>query len=190
MLKFTFVRYLISRLREEHARCYRRYSFPGAERVHPDAIILKDGWCDLSLGPESYVEAGTILYCRNATPAPATPNSFIRIGAHSFIGHYCNLRTGGGFIEIGDHVLVGQFVNLIAVGHGIKAGQRIHEQPIPARQGIRIGNDVWIGASVTILPGVTIADGAVIGANAVVTHDVEPNAVVAGNPARLLKYRT
>ena len=190
MFKFTFARHLISMLREEHARCYRRYSFPGAERVHPDAIVLKDAWCDLSIGPDSFVEAGAILYCRNATPSPAATNSFIRIGAHSFIGHYSNLRTGGGFIDIGDHVLLGQFVSLIAVGHGIKAGQLICGQPTPPRQGIRIGNDVWIGASATVLPGVTIADGAVIGANAVVTHDVEPNAVVAGNPARLLKYRT
>lgn len=54
---------------------------------------------------------------------------------------------------------------------------------------IVIGNDVWIGANACIMPGVKIGDGSVIGAGAIVTKDVPPFAVVAGNPARILKYR-
>lgn len=52
-----------------------------------------------------------------------------------------------------------------------------------------IGNDVWIGQDVTILSGVTIGDGAVIGAGSVVAKDVEPYAIVVGNPARLVRKR-
>ena len=52
-----------------------------------------------------------------------------------------------------------------------------------------IGNDVWICYGATILSGVKIGHGAVIGARAVVTKDVEPYAVVAGNPAREIKKR-
>lgn len=52
-----------------------------------------------------------------------------------------------------------------------------------------IGNDVWIGSYALILEGVKIGDGAIIGAGAMVTKDVPPYAVVAGNPARIIKYR-
>ncbi|MFK5968546.1 MAG: DapH/DapD/GlmU-related protein [Candidatus Marithrix sp.] len=54
---------------------------------------------------------------------------------------------------------------------------------------VEIGNDVWIGTGSTILRGVKIGDGAVIGANSIVTKDVPPYAIVAGNPANILKYR-
>lgn len=54
---------------------------------------------------------------------------------------------------------------------------------------VEIGNDVWIGDGALILSGVKIGDGAVIGAKAVITKDVEPYSIVAGNPAKLIKYR-
>jgi virginiamycin A acetyltransferase len=54
---------------------------------------------------------------------------------------------------------------------------------------IVIGNDVWVAAGAVITRGVTIGDGAVIGANSVVTKDVPPYAIVAGSPAKVIKYR-
>ena len=54
---------------------------------------------------------------------------------------------------------------------------------------ITIGNDVWVGARAIILDGLKIGDGAVIGTGAVVTKDVPPYAIVAGVPAKVLKYR-
>ena len=52
-----------------------------------------------------------------------------------------------------------------------------------------LGNDVWIGMEAVILPGVTIGDGAIAAAKSVVTHDVPPYAIVAGNPAKVVKRR-
>ena len=58
------------------------------------------------------------------------------------------------------------------------------------KHGLEIGNDVWIGQNVTILPGCKkIGNGAMVGAGSVVTHDVPPYAIVAGNPAKILRYR-
>lgn len=56
-------------------------------------------------------------------------------------------------------------------------------------ESVKIGNDVWIGARAIILDGVTLGDGAIVGAGAVVTRDVPPYAVVAGVPAKVLRYR-
>jgi len=55
--------------------------------------------------------------------------------------------------------------------------------------GVTIGNDVWIGQNVTILPCVHLGNGAVIGAGSIVTKNVPDYAVVAGNPAKILKFR-
>lgn len=54
---------------------------------------------------------------------------------------------------------------------------------------MQIGNDVWIGRRAIIMPGIKIGDGAIVGAGAIVTKDVPPYAIVAGNPAKLIRYR-
>lgn len=68
----------------------------------------------------------------------------------------------------------------------------LHNQGNPSsysKGDIHIQNDVWIGTNVTLLDGITIGNGAVIAAGAVVVKDVPPYAIVAGNPAKILKYR-
>ena len=57
------------------------------------------------------------------------------------------------------------------------------------RGDVRVGIDVWLGKDALLLSGVRVGDGAVVGARAVVTRDVPPYAVVAGNPARVVRYR-
>lgn len=55
---------------------------------------------------------------------------------------------------------------------------------------VTIGNDVWIGGRAIVLPGVTVGDGSVVGAGSVVTKDVPPLSLVAGNPAVVMRKLT
>ena len=87
-------------------------------------------------------------------------------------------------IRIGKNCLIGPDVGIYTAAHRLEPKGRILDvYGLP----ITIGNDVWIGGHSTILPGVTIGDGAVIAAGAVVTKDVEPNSIVGGVPAKLIK---
>lgn len=71
---------------------------------------------------------------------------------------------------------------------GKKLDQVFREQRMEEGR-VVLGHDVWVGHGAIVLPGVTIGTGGVIGAGAVVTHDVEPYAIVAGTPARFVRWR-
>ncbi|CAG8636623.1 11488_t:CDS:2 [Paraglomus brasilianum] len=90
-------------------------------------------------------------------------------------------------VEIGDRVLFAPNVSLYGPTHSVNPADRVSED-FELAYPIKIGNDVWIGGGVIILPGITIGDGATVGAGSVVTKNVEPYTVVAGNPAKFLRY--
>ena len=86
---------------------------------------------------------------------------------------------------VGDNCLISPDVGIYTAGHRLEPEGRVLDvYGLP----ITIGNDVWIGGHSTILPGVTIGDGAVIAAGSVVTKDVSPRSLVAGNPAKVMKH--
>lgn len=105
------------------------------------------------------------------------------IGDNVFINSGCQFQDQGG-IEIGNGVLIGPKVVIATLNHNLNPDKRGNLIP----SSVKIGENVWIGANATILPGVTIGDGAVVAAGAVVSKDVEPNTVVGGVPAKLIKY--
>lgn len=104
------------------------------------------------------------------------------LGEGVFINAGCRFQDQGG-IYIGDRALIGHNAVIATLNHNMDPAKRANLLPAP----VRIGNDVWLGSNVTVLPGVTIGDGAVVAAGAVVTKDVEPNTVVGGVPAKVIK---
>jgi maltose O-acetyltransferase len=118
-------------------------------------------------------------YCR------LTGDPEITIGNNFYMNAGCHVL---GEIIIGNDVQIGPKTVIWGRDHGINEGELIRKQP-HNKSPIKVGNDVWIGANATILKGVSIGDGAVIGAGSVVTIDVPKCAIVAGNPAKVIKYR-
>ena len=104
------------------------------------------------------------------------------LGERVFINMGCKFLDQGG-ITIDEGALIGHNVVLATLNHDLSPGNRQSMTYAP----IHIGKNAWIGANATVLQGVTIGDGAVVAAGAVVTKDVEPNTIVGGVPAKLIK---
>nr|WP_326493206.1 DapH/DapD/GlmU-related protein [Clostridium estertheticum] len=102
------------------------------------------------------------------------------LGKNVFINHSCTCMSAGG-ITIEDDVQIGPEVTMVTTNHDFSDRYTL------MCKGIHIKKNVWIGARAMILPGVTIGENAVIAGGAVVVKDVEPNTVVGGNPAKVLK---
>lgn len=108
-----------------------------------------------------------------------------KIGRFTKIGRYCSFAEGVCIFN-GNHPIDNKSLHPFFYNPMLGV---VKEEKIQRRL-IEIGNDVWIGRNAIITPSVKeIGDGAVIGAGAVVTKDVPDFAVVAGNPARIIKYR-
>ena len=121
------------------------------------------------------------------TGATFNSGSKIRIGNRSGIGINCMLN---GPVTIGSDVMMGPEVHFYTTDHNFsRTDIPMIEQGFKAERPIEIGDDVWIGARAILLPGVRVGNGALIAAGSVVTKDVPEWAIVAGNPARVIRSR-
>ena len=110
-------------------------------------------------------------------------------GDRLIIGKFCQIAAGVEFVMNGaNHQMnaVSTFPFFTLEGWNASAPQK---SDMPLKGDTVIGNDVWIGQNATIMPGVHIGDGAIIGANSLVSKDVEPYTIVAGNPIRIIRKR-
>lgn len=138
--------------------------------------------------PHTGFKIGHNVFWGRDTVIDVLPDGHLELGDHvSFTANVFVAATQA--IRIGNDVLVAEFASLRDADHGMINGKLIRTQAMCSKP-IMIGNDVWIGRGVSVLKGTKINDGAIVGANAVVTTDVPPNAVVAGVPARLIRYRS
>ena len=162
--------------------------------------ILYGDWKVLE--PQLTAQAGHIAAlhvensaCNSALPmldlkklrARVEPGAIIRDGVE--IGENAVIMMGA-IINIGAVVGEGTMIDMGAVLGGRAAGVVLAGviEP-PSAKPVTVGDDVVVGANAVVLEGVQIGDGAVVAAGAIVTQDVPANAVVAGAPARIIKYR-
>lgn len=99
------------------------------------------------------------------------------------IGHYVSISEGVTFLLGGNHPYQG------ITTFPVKVKFLGHEKEAQTKGAITVGDDVWLGHNATVMSGVTISQGAVVAAGSVVTKNVPAYAIVAGNPARVIKYR-
>lgn len=167
---------------------------PRARASHPD----------LRLGSHVYLGDGTIVY-RESQGGPVEfrdrvhfyGETFVEtgmggrilIGEDTHIQPGCHIHAYLSFIEIGRKVEIAPKCGFYCYDHGMAPGIPIMDQPLQSKGGISVGDGAWIGYGVTVLQGVSIGAGAVIAAGSVVVRDIPENAIAAGAPAKVLKFR-
>jgi virginiamycin A acetyltransferase len=110
-------------------------------------------------------------------------------GDKLIIGKFCMIASGVEFIMNGANHLVNALSTYPFAIFGNGWQEAMAGKEYPSKGNIEVGNDVWIGYKAVIMAGVKIGDGAIIGAYSVVTKDVEPYAMVGGNPAKEIRKR-
>lgn len=142
---------------------------------------------NISIGNNTTFGRGTVFWAPNK----------MTIGSNVYIGKYCTLQAD---MEIGNNIDIANNVGLIGkydhdyskVGVSIKDAPWIGDVTYDFKgkdQKIIIDDDVWIGFGSVVFTGVHIHRGAIVAAGSIVTKDVPPYAIVAGNPAKVKGYR-
>lgn len=159
-----------------------RHPIAGAERTgflknfitRPNIVVGDYTYYDDPLGPGRFQD--NVLY------------HFDFVGDRLVIGRFCSIAAETRFIMNGGNHATDWLTTypFPVFGEGWETAM---PQAWPYRGDTVVGNDVWIGWGATIMPGVTIGDGAIIATRSVVTRNVEPYAVVGGNPAKPIRYR-
>ncbi len=111
----------------------------------------------------------------------------LKIGSNSAIGRFSEFGASGG-IEIGNDVIMGSYISFHSENHNFfSVSKLIREQGVTS-EGIKLGNNIWVGAKVTFLDGSIVGDNTVIAAGAVVKGEFPSNVVIGGVPAKILKH--
>lgn len=131
---------------------------------------------------ELFGEVGEVTYIQ--------PPFICDYGFNISIGHDSFMNFGGIVLDsspvtIGSHVEIATGVQLITAEHPLDPVER--RTGVQLNRPVTIEDGVWLGAGVIVLPGVTVGENSVVGAGSVVTRDIEPGVVAAGNPCRVIR---
>ena len=161
--------------RVEAKNIFNKFNQTTDEQVEERKVLLKQLFG--SIGENVYVE----------------PTFKCEFGKNIYIGNDVYINFGAVFLDcsritIGNNVLIGPNVGMYSANHSLDPEERAQGALIGGR--ITIGDKAWIAGDVKIMAGVVIGEGAVIGCGSVVTHDIPPRVVAAGNPCRVIKQIT
>ncbi|MGK2849441.1 MAG: acyltransferase [Candidatus Limnocylindrales bacterium] len=178
----------VDRLLDLPSRIYRRRSLNAAPRstVRTRRIRYQPG-CTVTVGEQSMVLA-RVLFDR--------PDGSLTVGARTFVG--ASTIVIAERIDIGDDVLIAWGCTIVDHdSHALRFDDRRRDVVDWLRgakdwshveiKPVTIQDKVWIGLNAIIVKGVTLGEGSVVAAGSVVTSDVPPYALVAGNPARVVR---
>lgn len=170
-----------------------------------NTVVQLDKGSKLVLNARLYCGVKQVKHSKKETRILVEENATLKIDGDfkMYAGSYIRVIQGGtliiheGFINEDTQITCG---DTIEIGHGCAIGRDViirsydgHEiisNTKKVSMPIHIGNHVWVGQRAIILKGVTIGDGAIVAAGSVVTKDVPPNTIVAGNPAKVIKENT
>ena len=163
-------------------------SAPNPNTVHPIAGYDKEIYVKPTIKNPNII-VGDFTYIADSEFESHVTHHYDFIGDKLIIGKFCQIAAGVEFVMNGaNHQMNAVSTFPFYTLEGWKMNPPAASD-MPFKGDTIIGNDVWIGQNATILPGVHIGDGAIIGANSVVGSNVEPYAVVVGNPAETIRYR-
>ena len=171
----------------------RRVHFTAPGRICFGAFVQVGDYCRLSglgkkglhIGHHCNIGAFSSLI---VSTSYQDPGEGIILEDHVGLGEYAYLGGAGG-LRIGRGCIIGQYFSCHPENHKFQQPDEEIRFQGTSRKGINIGPDCWIGAKVTVLDGVTIGRGCVIAAGSVVNRSVPNYAIIAGVPARVIKYR-
>jgi acetyltransferase-like isoleucine patch superfamily enzyme len=120
-------------------------------------------------------------------PIKSKTKTKIKIGNNVDIGDHTFISANNN-IQIGNHVIMAPFVFITDHEHGFtNITKNLHQQPLTENGFVKIKDNVFLGTKCSILKNVTIGNHSVVGANSVVTKNIPPFSIVAGNPAKIIK---
>lgn len=157
------------------------------DRVIVDDLAGLDVRSTAEVGDSSGIELGDNVVIGRETLLAAKGGA-IELGDGCNIGRKCILATQSKIV-FGESVLVAAYVYVGPGNHQLEGEGALIERPMDIRGGVTVGAHSWIGARTTILDGVTIGREAIIGAHSLVKEDVPDRAIVAGVPAKFVRFR-
>ncbi len=187
-IRFAFTKYFSKKIfigKKVKILANKKLILENNVRIHDNVYIdclSKEG---IRLGNNTIIGRNSRIEC---TGSISNIGKGISIDDGTTFGNNCYFGAAGG-IKIGRDNICGQYIRFHSENHNYKDQNKLIKDQGVTHQGIKIGNNNWIGSGVVFLDGSEVGNGCVIAANAVVTGKFKDNVIIGGVPAKIIKIR-